>query len=245
MSSSVQFYGIDAVATAYEQNNCPAWGLFAGRQLLCKYKGTDIKEGVELLDKFLQQIEHSNALYTLKVFEPDEKKGLIIKENTPCDGSFNFRLVEKSEYEERAVQRSGYNSALLSEVQAMREEIKELREGDQDEDNSVMGRIGNLLLEDPAKIPMIIGAINSVINMFKTTNTATAIPETPQLVYANANRPVTIAGINDDAALALAIEKLKQHDPKITEHLQKLAKIAESDKAGFQSLLTVLDNINV
>jgi len=41
----------------------------------------------------------------------------------------------------------------------------------------------------------------------------------------------------------IPIETLKEKDPELTRHLQKLAAIATNDKPTFDYLLTLLDSI--
>lgn len=239
--ASVQFYGSDNALTAYENNRVPAWGLFSGRQLLFKYTGQDIEEGAALLDEVLRMIEHSNATYTLKVFEPDKNGEVKIKENTPCDGSFNFKLVDENTYEERKQQRFGNNNNLieskLAAIEAKLESLESEPEDEPDESGSVLDRVGAIFLNEPEKISVMIGAIQSIVSMF--TNQTQYTGQQPQPVAA-------INGVPDsdnkpDEQINAAIEILLKHDSKLPEHLVKLAMIAENDPATWKMLIGMID----
>lgn len=248
---SVQFYGIDPVVKAYENNKVAAWGLFCGRQLLVKYTGDDPGEGAELLRNFLTDIDLSNATYTLKVF--DAAKDLKIKEKSEADASFNFKVVKADVYEERDRVRGGYSNALADELKQLKKEFDEYKAGDlgDDEDQSLIGRIGNILLTEPAKVPQMIDSLKAVFAMFQGQPAPQHLSNTypgfagPTIVPAPVVLPGAINGIGDDALINSAVSRLRRCDPDIAKHLEKLARIAESDPAGFKQLLTYLDAITV
>ena len=88
---SVQFFGADNVIKAAENRKCPAWAIFQGKQFLFKYEGSDLNESQDFLEKILENLQDSVSVYTIRFYEEAVK----IKENTPYDGSFNFRMLEE------------------------------------------------------------------------------------------------------------------------------------------------------
>lgn len=233
MAFSVQFTNSDNVMQAYLKRNCPAWAIWQGRQFMFKYDGNTMEEGENLLSEVLTILEESsNAIYTLKVFE--DFAGKKIKENTPCDGSFNFKLNAESQLITNGqYTRLGNNNQLLTEVAAMREEIRLLREEREDDDNDdptedALGKIG-ALMNNPVVMQlaqMIFGNKSAV---------------TPQMAITSGslgNIPT-----NQDEEIKKAIEVLKSKDARIAEHLTKLATIATTQPASFEFLLKSLDSL--
>src|SRR5574343_316699 len=85
--ASIQFNNLESVLNAYTNRGVDAWAIFQGSQFM--FKGIGLSD----LEQILNSLSNggTNAVYKLKVFEEitDEKN---IKNNTPDDGSFNFRL---------------------------------------------------------------------------------------------------------------------------------------------------------
>lgn len=236
-SSSVQFKGVNAVVDAYTNREVAPWSLWQGKQFLFKYEGDSITEGATQLEATLEMLANSsNAIYTLKVYE-ELGKGGKIKANTPDDGSFNFKLnldsqeVTQSQYGalrnmERLEQRlAGIEAALSND--------------DYEEPEPPKNRLGLIgeILNDPGLSALVVPLIQKAFGLNAPT---------PQPPAAQAMRPnVAIAGISEDAQLSAAIVTLKQADPRLSEHLDKLAKISTADPGTFQSLLAMLDQIQI
>ena len=153
---SVQFFGKDAVLNAMENRGCASWALFSGRQFLFKsVDGTDLNESATLLDKILESISHSEAVYTIKFFEDKIK----IKENSPCDGSFNFKLVGEDERASRSINYSNNSRQVMDELQKINLRLTEIEnEEDQEEDAGVMG-----LIKDPQVKDFLINTIKGFL----------------------------------------------------------------------------------
>jgi hypothetical protein len=235
MASSVQFYGIDKAVKAYEDNNIPSWALFCGKQLLIKYSGDDIGEGANILSQYLEMIESSNATYTLKIFEADGNTPVKIKENTPADGSFNFKLVEEEVYQDRSNKRGGINNALQSRLSAIEQKLDEADEDDEEKPDGIMGKIGDIFINEPEKIPVYLNAFQALISFLTGKPTqGTPLP--------------AISGIPGEAdgeqlKIEQAIILLKEHDKKLGDHLLKLAQMAETDKASFSMLVNMINKM--
>ncbi len=231
MAFSVQFTSPEAVLQAYLNRNCAAWSIWQGKQFMFKYDGNTVEEGQAQLIEILGVLaESSNAIYTLKVYE--DFNGKKIKENTPCDGSFNFKLnAENQLITNSQYTRLGNTNQLLTEVAAMREELRLLREereeGEEDETESALGKIG-ALINNPVVMQlaqMIFGAKAGAPSQLAISSGSIG------------NVP------NQDEEIKKAIEVLKSKDARIAEHLTKLATIATTQPASFDFLLKSLDSL--
>jgi hypothetical protein len=227
--SAVQFYGTEKVIEAYDFKKIPSWSMWNGRAMLHKCETDSATEGREQLSAWLDMMEDSGSIdkYILKVYEDAAK----INDKTPCDGSFTFRLVGEDQRQERQLGYVG-NSAMAKELKELREWKEQVEAEPLDEPDNMMDRIGNIFINDPEKVPHIIAAVQSVLSMI----TGTKVEMPMQQIAA-------INGINSDAGLQQAIDILKRHDPRLPEHLTKLARLAEKDRNGFAGLLAILDNM--
>jgi hypothetical protein len=224
-NQTVQFRGLETVLKAYENRNLPAWSLWVGQQFLFKYEGSTVDEAVLQLNEVLEMIlkDGSTAIYTLKVYE-DLPAGGKIKEKTPADGSFNFRLQEDSREYVR-----GNGNSYNSQIATLEARIKELEaENEEEEDESGLGAINEAL-----EHPLIEKLLSSVFGI----NLATAQHHVPG---------PTISGINDadrETKINRAVAILKQHDIRLDEHLTILADTAVNSPQTFSYLLGMVDQL--
>lgn len=229
--ASVQVYGIKDVLEWANNLDCPAWGLFDGKRMICKYEGNDGTESLPFLEQFLRRFhKHSIATYTLKFFEQPAAGELKIKEKSECDaGSFNFKLSEsEDEYLEKRSGRENLSLEYEKRLIALEEE--------KNSDPQTIGEI----LQQPEKVKEYI----EVISMVKNLLSGSTIPIQPAYIG-----NVTRAGINDSnngsdqMRLITAINILEVNDPNIMLHLEKLARISQDNKPVFNQLIAMLDNI--
>jgi hypothetical protein len=266
MSVAVQFIGVDAVIKAFEYKKTPAWSIFQGRSLLHKHEGKDIEESADTLQEFLEMISTgSTAIYTLKVYENVEK----ITEKTGCDGSFNFRLVNEDTRQKTNEYFDNGRSKLLERLEAIEEKLND--DDEPEAPQSALGALGNILLADPSKLPQLVSSLLSTLSLIlpgakqqpPQQMQPVYIPQpqqVPQTVYPIANdynlpagaignigeskgATFAINGAGESDPLLQAIETLKRNDPKIVEHLGKLANMSENSKETFTYLLSILDNM--
>lgn len=250
--ASVQFYGLDNAIEAYNNASIPAWGLFSGRQLLCRYTGESMEEGSKLLADFCEKIEYSNATYTLKVFEQEGNKALKIKENTPCDSSFNFKIQELDEYarrkEERGNDRYMYGSrdnGTQNQINAINEKLDRLLEDGEGEEETPksIGALAMSYLSNPTNLIQLINAIRGVP---VTASTIGTIPETTENKTMS-GVPIVEAGNQDQQReqdvnrLAHALDILEKADPQLVKHLEKLAELSIKSPGKFKSLISMLE----
>ena len=259
--ASCQFYGKETVLEAYRNCNIPSWGLFSGKQLLCRYNDFSIDEGASLLDEFLSKIECSSATYTLKVFEI--KAGQKVKEKSECDSSFNFKIPDQDSYNERV---AGYDerrnrltetlAGINKRLELIENNAKEIgeEEGEEGEEESLFAKIGAVLeqsilkvIENPQEPNIITSIFGNLFNngqQFKPTLGHIGEINKPNNAETMSTEPI-FKGENDSEEklkrLSEAINILETHDPLIVEHLEKLAKLAQSNSRKFKGLLTTLD----
>lgn len=233
MSASVHFKGIDNILNAYEQRNVAAWSLWQGSQFLFKYEGTNISEGAQALNDILDRLaQSSNAIYTLKVYE--ELPGGKIKDKTPHDGSFNFRLnVDSQEITNSQYGAIRNQNAILEKLERLEQRMNEKEEEGGDEPENKLGLIGEIL-NDPGVSQIVQPLIGPLLN--KLFGLAGVTPQMPMR---------SISGISDEAAATLneAIRILKDADPKLPEHLMKLATLSKESPDSFKFLLQTLDGM--
>lgn len=225
--AAVQFYGAGAVIKAAENRDCARWAIFSGKQFLFKYEGDDITQGLDLLTQTLNAISHSAATYTIKFYEGEGK----INEKTICDGgSFNFRMVDE---EERASRYQTYNAtsnAVLKKLEEMDQRLQAM-EAD-DDDGEEMGGIGGIitgLLKEPEKLGALINIGKNLLGLG---------PKYPAA-------PAAINGVpaSGEERILAALQILQETDPKLPEHLEKLAAISQSDPGTFKMLTGMLDKM--
>jgi len=230
LAIAVQFYGAENVVKAFEYKGIPTWAIFQGKALIHKCVGKSMEEACAVLEEFLGMIgTHSTAVYTLKVYEDAGR----IKENTPCDGSFNFRLVDEKEREERNTAYRGAQREILARLEAIEARLQGGDDDDDDEGDKLSGVLTELLRE-PSKIGQLIDAGKSLLGLISS-------PKVIPMQKVGSVNPEPPA--QHDDKLQAAIETLQRNDPRIAEHLAKLAALSENDKATFQYLLTMLDKM--
>lgn len=241
MSTSVQFRGTDAVMQAYTDNDGKGWAIFEGNRLL--FKGSDINSLGKVLTN-MSACTPNNAystIYSLRIYETvtDRKK---INYKLDWDCSFGFKLIGEDEEETR---RSNHTSKRSAEIEALREEIRQLREEKEPaEENDQLGMIGQIFTHPVLGnyAGMILGNI-----VQRLIPGAPALPMQQQ--HAIGNVPGNgIAGNNDAGQLQIMpmdqiISELQKHDPRLQQHLQKLLQLAINDKNSFIFLTNTLDNM--
>lgn len=225
--ASIQFKSIDTVLEAYERRKVPAWSLWQGSQFMFKYEGDDLEQGASELQTILEALrESTNAIYTLKVYE--DVPGGRIKDKTPHDGSFNFKLNADSQ----EISQQQYGS--LRKYDKLEQEMQEIKQlllarEEEEEPQNRLGIIGEIL-NDPGTSSIVVPLIMKAFGLGN-------LP--PQQM------PMRINGIEQDEqqTLSEALRILKANDPKLAEHLMKLAKLSNESPDSFKFLLTTLDGM--
>jgi hypothetical protein len=240
-SKSVQFRGIKNAVKAYRNKDVPAWGLFQGTQFLEKYEGTDIEEGADFLNAFLDSLDLRSAdgnTYTLCIYELP--KGGKITNASKYDASFNFRLVDNfAEHQESRI--GGMYDQRLSGIE---ETLKKLTTDDLPEPelspkDKLFGMIG-AILEHPEvqralamKVVTIMDGLGDTITgIFKKAGPYApvaaigSVPTNPQ---------------DENAKLQQAVDILVTVDSQLGTHLLQLAKVAQTDPKKYNNLISMLN----
>jgi len=242
MATDYQFVGIKHTLAAFQSRGVEAWAIFAGKRLITRGCGVDE------LAAFLQMIAQSNtvAVYTIKVYEDiDDPKE--IKSNTADDGSFNFKLfsLDGGGGSMSGIIGTHYGDPVQMEIL---ERLKALEQPE--EDQGIMSQITNAfigMLQEPRKLHEFLGALNgtqpqqpqyyeprTVGNVHRIGVTQPA-PARPQATAAPLTSEQSLQRIGD------AVETIGRHDEKVVEHLEMLAKMAETNTSKFKMLLSLLD----
>jgi len=143
--------------------------------------------------------------------------------------------VDEELFQERSNQRGGINNAVTSRLAAIEQKLDEAEDYEEEKPDGLMGKIGNILINEPEKIPVYLNAFQALVSFL------TGKP------MVNEPLPV-ISGIPGEAdgeqlKIEQAIILLKPHDKKLGDHLLKLAEMAESDKASFSMLVNMIDKM--
>lgn len=235
MSSLPIFRGKEKLLKAYRFNEVAAWGIFVGKEPMFAYEGDDMEEGeAQLVDVIDNLTEHMGmGTYQLRIYR--ECPGSITNK-TPYNFSFRFQLLDDDEYENRHG----------PTVQQLKKRIEELEGEEEEEDNSIMGRIGRLIERPEIEnfiMQKLMGWANQAFgsktpmpaNMAGFTGMDTTQqqpggqPPTSAELY---NRlPETEKQQFDQAAYILL-----SGDPQIGTHLMKLANILQTNPGLYQQL---------
>jgi len=209
-----------------------------------------LEEGTDILEKLLESIEHSPAIYTLKLFKQRGTKEIIINEKTVCDLSFNFKLNDAPDIYTRPTGR-GVMARERITIEQLNEKLDAVINGEQAPQEKSIGEVIGEALRDPVKLNEWIGTIRDIKNLFAPTMQPAGMGN---FQHATAQIPAAPGGadnIADPAAekillverLSEAIDRLEKNDPKIVEHIEKLASISEQNPALFKMLITNLETL--
>lgn len=253
--SSVQVYGNENILTAAKNRGCTCWAIFEKNQFLFKCDPQDkngepmtFEDSMQFLEKCLECIQNSKAQYTIRFYD-DIPRGTRIKASTDYDGSLNFLTVSPEEHTERTAnwQVGSTSSKILNRLEAIETKLnaQELEEVEE-EDTSALGTIGNVVLglfQQPEKLEHLIQIGRSLLTgAFPAAQGVTRMGATS----AAGNTPSTAEPANDGdkmQRLEAALNILEANDPKIVDHLEKLATLSANNKAFFGMLITSLENM--
>lgn len=232
MSKAVHFRGINNIVESFISKGIPFFVVADGKNHLHKNESDDdIESAAAELQSFLIKLNQaSNAVYTLKIYEVIPKGG--IKENTPADYSLNFRLNLESMLpapdQLGSIQsRNENHNQLMNAIAALNARIDAMESDDDlddddldDQPQGITGAIGSMLAKPEVQTMLLNGFMNLFSNLSQ-------------------KKPQAMAGVNDDQ-LQTALSILSECDDQLADDLMKLAKIAKSNPAQFQMLLSML-----
>jgi len=228
MARIIQFRGKEKVLDAFDKMNVPAWALFTDKELFTKGIGE------EMLGECLDLLSSGDSLplYRLKVYEGFTDASLI-KDKTPCDGSFTFSFNDNADYDGPYGETNRKNK-LFQRLEALEDRV--INGIEPEEGKETLGSIAMGLLKEPAQLAQMIDIGRALIGLPPMYNGMQSYQAAlPANTIGNVNT------IDEGERIGKALMILEKNDLKLVIHLEKLAAMSEKNKAGFQSLLSMLD----
>lgn len=237
---SVQFYGIDDVMEAAENRKCGCWGIWINGKLFSKYESIDFDESMQILLQNLESLgKSSSGIYTLKFFESD-KTAIKINEKTVCDGgSFNFKLVEPEERQQRAIgwAEQQQTKHLETRIEKLEKEKAALLQ----EEPETIGTVIRDLVRQPDQLAQLVNIGRALFGLPVQNIPMGAIGST-RIGQTETAHPVQVVHSDEDLQrIGDAIEVMGTQDPRIVEHMEKLARMAKENPTQFQATVAMLD----
>ena len=251
-SNAVAFRGVGQVVEAYKANDIAPWAITTGagkaRDIMFAYEENDLEAGAAMLEECLKRMKagSSSASYSLRTYKLQGKAE--IESNTVWCRSFPFKLYmdEDEDYSPFEAGRRHYARDADEKIKALQEQLdlmkKRQEEEDEEEDDKPEGVAGIVsgIFNDPTFKPIIMQAIAGIVR---------------KIVPMPMSQPAAVAGIDNGAEqqtlqsilqpgqpekVQQAINVLCTQDPKLGDHLLKLADISIKNPGQFQSLLGML-----
>lgn len=243
MASSCQFIGKDRIMTVYDNKKLLYWSLWQGTQFLEKGQGR------EALSEFLDMLSEdgSLAIYTLKLYDRGENALGSISNKSEFDGSYNFKL-SGAQYSSGG---SGQFADMLHRERRIWELEQEIRDMRRDAESKQPNLIGSVMdaVNDPQKLGQYINIIRGLLSPRMEPSGAVGripVPIAQAEPIQQASTTENDTPMEDEKKLerlAAAIDILEANDPKIIEHLEKLAKMSKENKSLFSMVLMQLDSM--
>jgi hypothetical protein len=244
---------LERLIDKFTLNEAPYFLIVDGRNS-CIGKNTkhsDIEEAANRLKSFLDELDtESKSVFKVYCYENlptgklnEEVKKIVTRGDHDYLLTYNaFTAKERvttavsSDNQERVVQwkvdRIRFEEDMRQQLADMRTLLmqRELQDNEETEEEIEEQMQPNNIVGALVSNPAIQSAIAAgVVNMFGS--------------FLNNGQPKAVAGIpsdDDNERIDNAIEILKQHDPKLPEHLEKLAVMAETNTPQFLGLLNFL-----
>jgi hypothetical protein len=248
-SNGVQFRGEEQVLKAYEMNDMAPWSLWQGQNMPFVSEEESMSAGAEYLQQAMSMLKEggSEATYTLRVYKTVPAGG--IRNNTPFDRSFNFSIYNPgsvgSPFQQRQSAVIGLMNTRFDEMQAafMGRVFDKLDKEDEEEEaesrkgpGGIVGVI-NGLLENPQIKEVLMSKVADFVGNLLGTNKQVgaigALPDRNNAVGLHLEQD-QIEKINE------AIAILAANDPKIGDHLLKLAALSRDNPSKYKMGLSML-----
>jgi len=227
--TGVQLIGVDAVLSRFEYFEPDAWALYQGKQFIVGGAGS------ETLSDWLNSFKAtgSTATYTLRVYDSDQAPTCATG-NTGYIACLNFKLEDN--YDGRGI--AGNNKKLMDRIEALEKE----RDGEDEPDGEDLNSVIMGWLENPEKLGMVVGAVRQMFGMGGSVAPAAVAAAPLQTISGvGGGDPVTETDEQKLNRLARALDRLEKADPKLLDHLEKLATLGENDPMIFKAVISKLD----
>lgn len=228
--TGVQLIGKKAVLDSFTAMDCECWALFQGKQFIVSGCGA------EDLERWLSSFFDSGttATYMIRVYDTDTPPTSSTA-STDYVACVSFKLTDA--YEGLGI--AGHSVGLMERIKGIEKKLDE-REDQEEDEGPALDKIIMGWFTDPAKLQQVAG----VIKMFMGGSPVEAVPAAVQGIGAiepGTSASVTPAAEVDINRLAAALDILGAKDPKIVEHLEKLANLATKEPELFKSVISKLD----
>jgi hypothetical protein len=252
-SNTVAFRGVGQVVEAYKANDIAPWAIVTGmgkvQDVMFAFEEDDIEAGATMLEECLKRMKagSSSASYSLRTYK---LKGVQeIESNTSWARSFPFKLYNEEDEDYSPFEAGRRHSMREADerIKALQEQIdilkKQQEEQDEEEDKPEgMAGIISGIFNDPVMKPFIMQTIAGIVS---------------KIIPMPSGMPAQVAGIGNGAATAPvesvleegqpekvqhAVNVLCTRDPKLGDHLLKLADISVKNPGQFSMLLGMLNN---
>lgn len=236
--SSAHFFGIPSVITQYEGYDLPTWGVFQNKHFLRAGDNADD------LRKYLESLGDSIALYSLYLYRDHDAAD--VRRGTEHDYSFAFKLAETGGYGGGVRMAGGYGVDMVAQKMhgIMSEKVGRILEDELSgkKKNAKPSFLDELvdLLHDPDRLVTIVAGVKNIFSPSHFSPAGVTGVDAPIRWAGTAQQPA-MASENDLVRLQNAINILEQKDPKLVEHLEKLAKLAQNDPMLFKSIIGKID----
>ncbi len=236
--SSAHFFGIPAVIAQYDGYDLPTWGVFQNKHFL------RAGDNADELRKYLESLGDSIALYSLCLYRDIDAGD--VRRNTDYDYSFAFKLAETGGYSGGVRMAGGYGGDMVMQKMhgIMSERVGRIIEDEmngkkKDDKPSLLDELVDLL-HDPDRLVTIIAGVKNIFSPSPFTPAGVTGVDVPMRRAGTVQQPV-MPSENDLVRLQNAINILEQKDPKLVEHLEKLAKLAQDEPLLFKGVIGKLD----
>jgi hypothetical protein len=214
MATAIHFIGKETSIAALSRFNCDYWALFQNKQLVVtKDQFDELGEWMDMLGE-----SGSSGAYTVRLYnEPGP-----FDWSTPYVCNFNISLNDR--YAGMGI--TGYNNQLVQRIAALEGKKSEDKEAKKDFGDVVMG-----WLESPEDLQVIAGIIGQFMGKPAVQAIGNVSPQfTPPAMPIDQQDKLT--------RLSQVLDRLEKRDPKLLDHLEKLAKL---DDLTFSIIIAKLD----
>jgi len=228
----VQLIGKKAVLSRFGNFDTETWALYQGKQFIVG------GVGAESLGEWLADFEQagSTATYMLRVYDLDTAPTASTA-NADYIACINFKLVDM--YDGYGI--AGHTTKLMERISGLEKKLQEKEEGS-DEEESDLNSIIMGWLSDPIKLGQVAGAVRTIFGSGGSIQQPIPIsPATPVQTVSGFNNSSAAVTQDPVTRVAAALDELEKRDPKLVEHLEKLAKLAKNDPMIFQAVISKLD----
>lgn len=225
----VQIIGREAVLSRFNKFDTDTWALYQGKQFIVGGVGED------QLSDWLSDLSTagSTATYVLRMYDTDQPPTAATG-NADYVASINFKLVDS--YEGQGIH--GHSVKLMQRLEAIEKKLDAEEQGEEEP-----GGINDVImgwLTEPEKLGMVVGAFRQLVGM------GGALPPAPVQAIAgfNVGKDNEQPGADKEQqlqALARALDILEKADPKIVTHLDKIAKLSQTDPMIFAGIIAKID----